>query len=61
MSAAHVGDIPVVRACITSFKTTEEDIEWVVSEMNRLVEPKTIITPADDDQYAAAGEGRGNR
>jgi glutamate/tyrosine decarboxylase-like PLP-dependent enzyme len=61
MSAAHVGDIPVVRACITSFKTTEEDIEWVVSEMNRLVEPETIIAPADDDQYAAAGEGRGNR
>jgi hypothetical protein len=27
----------VVRACVTSFKTTEADIDWVVSEMNRLV------------------------
>jgi hypothetical protein len=26
----------VVRACITSFRTTEKDIEWVVSEMNKL-------------------------
>ena len=25
-----------VRACITSFRTTETDIHWVVSEMNRL-------------------------
>ncbi len=26
-----------VRACITSFRTTESDIQWVVGEMNRLV------------------------
>ena len=37
MSDAQVGGVPVVRACITSFRTTERDIEWVVSEMNRLV------------------------
>jgi glutamate/tyrosine decarboxylase-like PLP-dependent enzyme len=36
MSEARVGDIPVVRACITSFRTTESDIHWVVNEMNRL-------------------------
>jgi len=36
MSEARVGNIPVVRACITSFRTTERDIQWVVSEMNRL-------------------------
>jgi aromatic-L-amino-acid/L-tryptophan decarboxylase len=37
MSEARVGDTPVVRACITSYRTTEADIEWVVGEMNRLV------------------------
>ena len=29
---------PVLRACITSFRTTESDISRVVGEMNRLVE-----------------------
>jgi glutamate/tyrosine decarboxylase-like PLP-dependent enzyme len=47
MSEARLGDMPVVRACITSFKTTEEDIHWVVAEMNRLVAPA--------EQYAATG------
>ena len=37
MSEVRLGDgPPVVRACITSFRTTESDIEWVVREMNRL-------------------------
>ena len=31
------GGPPVVRACITSFRTTEADLEWVVREMGRLV------------------------
>jgi glutamate/tyrosine decarboxylase-like PLP-dependent enzyme len=38
MSEAKLGGIPVVRACITSFRTTEADIHWVVKEMNRLIE-----------------------
>jgi glutamate/tyrosine decarboxylase-like PLP-dependent enzyme len=38
MSEARLGGIPVVRACITSFKTTERHIHWVVDEMNRLIE-----------------------
>ena len=37
MSEAQLDGVPVVRACITSFRTTEQDIEWVVSEMNSLV------------------------
>jgi glutamate/tyrosine decarboxylase-like PLP-dependent enzyme len=37
MSEARIGGAAVVRACITSFKTTEADIDWVVREMNRLV------------------------
>jgi glutamate/tyrosine decarboxylase-like PLP-dependent enzyme len=31
------GGPPVVRACITSFRTNASDIEWVVREMSRLV------------------------
>ena len=31
------GGAPVVRACVTSFRTTEADIEWVVREMGRLI------------------------
>ena len=38
MSEARLGGIPVVRACITSFRTTETDIHWVVNEMNRLID-----------------------
>jgi glutamate/tyrosine decarboxylase-like PLP-dependent enzyme len=30
------GDAPVVRACVTSFRTSQSDIEWVVREMSRL-------------------------
>jgi aromatic-L-amino-acid decarboxylase len=37
MSEVRLGDgAPVLRACITSFRTTESDIEWVVREMGRL-------------------------
>ncbi|HEX3437947.1 MAG TPA: aminotransferase class V-fold PLP-dependent enzyme [Pseudacidobacterium sp.] len=36
MSEAQINGTPVVRACITSFKTTEADIRWVVDEMNQL-------------------------
>ncbi len=38
MSEARPGGIPVIRACITSFRTTEADIHWVVDQMNDLVE-----------------------
>jgi glutamate/tyrosine decarboxylase-like PLP-dependent enzyme len=37
MSETVIGGKPTVRACITSFKTTEEDVRWVVSQMNALV------------------------
>jgi glutamate/tyrosine decarboxylase-like PLP-dependent enzyme len=37
MSDAEIGGVQTVRACITSFKTTQEDIEWVVGQMNDLV------------------------
>jgi glutamate/tyrosine decarboxylase-like PLP-dependent enzyme len=37
MSDAEIGGVQAVRACITSFKTTEKDIAWVVGQMNDLV------------------------
>jgi len=37
MSQVRFGDTaPVLRACITSFRTTEREIEWVVQEMSRI-------------------------
>jgi glutamate/tyrosine decarboxylase-like PLP-dependent enzyme len=38
MSETNLGGVPVMRACVTSFRTTEKDIEQVVDEMNRLVD-----------------------
>ena len=38
MSEARIAGAPVIRACVTSFRTTEADIHWVVDEMNRLIE-----------------------
>jgi glutamate/tyrosine decarboxylase-like PLP-dependent enzyme len=46
MSEAQIGGVPVVRACITSFKTTEKDIEWVVGEMNSLVSDLSWVKTA---------------
>src|SRR3989441_8797931 len=38
MSEVRLGDnAPVIRACVTSFRTNASDIEWVVREMSRLV------------------------
>ncbi len=42
MSEVRLGDNdPVLRACVTSFRTTESDIEWVVREMGVLNEVNT--------------------
>jgi glutamate/tyrosine decarboxylase-like PLP-dependent enzyme len=37
MSEVQLNGVPAVRACITSFRTDENDIACVVREMNRLV------------------------
>jgi glutamate/tyrosine decarboxylase-like PLP-dependent enzyme len=36
MSEANIAGTPVIRACITSFRTTEQDIEFVVNGLNEL-------------------------
>jgi aromatic-L-amino-acid/L-tryptophan decarboxylase len=48
MSEARIKGMRVLRACVTSFKTTEDDVRWVVGEMNRLADH------ADADQLAHA-------
>jgi hypothetical protein len=42
MSEAQIQGKPTVRACITSFRTSENDIQWVVSEMNRLAAQESV-------------------
>jgi aromatic-L-amino-acid decarboxylase len=54
MSEANLGGTPVVRACITSFKTTEADIHWVVGEMNRLIEQDARQTGSEQEEAAPA-------
>jgi glutamate/tyrosine decarboxylase-like PLP-dependent enzyme len=45
MSEVRLGDEPpVVRACVTSFRTSESDIEWVVREMSRLALHECEVT-----------------
>jgi len=46
MSPVEISGVPAVRACITSFRTTEADIQWVVSEMDRLVDQPAARTSA---------------
>jgi glutamate/tyrosine decarboxylase-like PLP-dependent enzyme len=37
MSKVNLRGSSAVRACVTSFRTTETDVNWVVGEMNRLI------------------------
>jgi aromatic-L-amino-acid decarboxylase len=54
MSEAQLGGTPVLRACITSFRTTEADIHWVVGEMNRLIDQDTSQTSLKKEAVAPA-------
>ena len=45
MSEVRLGDgAPVVRACVTSFRTQPSDIEWAVREMSRLAVHEPEVT-----------------
>jgi glutamate/tyrosine decarboxylase-like PLP-dependent enzyme len=46
MSEASLGGVSVIRACITSFRTTERDIEWVVEQMNCLATDQVLTKMA---------------
>lgn len=48
ISEAEVRGNPVIRACITSFRTTERDLRAIVDEINRLVATQvTNVVPAE--------------
>jgi glutamate/tyrosine decarboxylase-like PLP-dependent enzyme len=42
MSESRIAETPVVRACITSFKTTEDDVRSVVGALNRIASQNTM-------------------
>jgi aromatic-L-amino-acid decarboxylase len=45
MSEVQLGSgDPVLRACVTSFRTTEQDIEWVVGEMSRILTECDVVS-----------------
>ncbi len=52
MSEAQLHGTSVLRACITSFKTTEDDIRWVVGEMNRLFDQACPATGLHPELFA---------
>jgi hypothetical protein len=52
MSEAQLGGTPALRACITSFRTTEADIHWVVGEMNRLIDQDVSQTSLKQEAVA---------
>ena len=41
MSEVRLGGVPAIRACITSYRTTESDINGIVHEMNQLAGKNT--------------------
>jgi glutamate/tyrosine decarboxylase-like PLP-dependent enzyme len=46
MSEARIGCKLVARACVTSYKTTEQDVRWVVGQMNQLAQKQAEATIA---------------
>jgi glutamate/tyrosine decarboxylase-like PLP-dependent enzyme len=63
MSEAELGGVNVMRACITSFRTSEEDIRWVVEQMNQLVldsagDGSSTNKPNEIERFTSAEETR---
>ncbi len=46
MSEARIGGDPVIRACITSFRTTEQDVRQVVEGINQVIEVDSEVLSA---------------
>jgi glutamate/tyrosine decarboxylase-like PLP-dependent enzyme len=58
MTEARIGGEAVVRACITSYRTTEDDIHRVVSEMNGIAERQVESSGASErDRLACTSYG----
>lgn len=54
MTECQIEGVPVMRACITSFKTTSADIRCVVDEMNKLFHQIVGRSILDQDTVATA-------
>jgi len=54
MSEARVAGEQVLRACITSFRTTEADIHWVVAEMERIFHAAQPVAQLAEQAEAVA-------
>jgi glutamate/tyrosine decarboxylase-like PLP-dependent enzyme len=48
------GGAPVLRACVTSFRTTEPEIQWVVSEMSKVFHETEARRGSNQDLQAPA-------
>lgn len=59
MSEARLDGTPVLRACITSFRTTEAEIHGVVGEMNRMFDQEVAPPGANQEPVAPAQPARG--
>ena len=57
MSEAVLDGVPVMRACITSYRTTEADIHWVVKRMNSLLLASLRRTEHEAASTIAVKEG----
>ncbi len=58
MSEARLAGMPVIRACVTSFRTTADDVAAVVDALNGLA-PKACLTPEPEPEPAHAGASAG--
>jgi aromatic-L-amino-acid decarboxylase len=63
MSEVQLNGFSVMRACITSFRTTEADIAWVVDEMTSLITEAeaaedSLEHPISNEQSLTAAKGR---
>jgi len=57
MSEADISGTPVIRACITSYKTTERDVLWIVEEMNRLISEEVPTVAVQSEAQATLPAG----
>ena len=51
LSVASINGEPVLRACVTNFRTTEADIHRIVEEMNQLFQEMGAPRPAPTAEY----------
>lgn len=53
ISEAEISGMPVIRACITSYKTTERDVLCMVEEMNRIISEEASRVAVQSETQAS--------